>query len=73
MAQTDIKEIKITYCKCTNEYKNEQEGAFVGVGNGVRLGFNFTAKMKMARGGSDLSRRVVASSGQLKPATACCG
>ena len=28
-----------------NEYKNEQEGAFVGVGNGVRLGFDFAAKM----------------------------
>ena len=31
------------------------------------------AKMKMARGGCDLSRRVVASSGQLRPAVAYYG
>ena len=56
-----------------NEYKNEQAGAFVGVGNGVRLGFDFAAKMKMARGDCDLSRKVVASSGQLRLAIAYCG
>ena len=61
------------YCKCTSEYRNEQEGAFVGVGNGVRLGFDFAAKMWRSKGCCNLSRRVVASSGQLRLATAYCG
>jgi hypothetical protein len=39
----------------------------------VQPGFVLAAKVKMAKGGCDLSRRVVASSGQLRPATAYCG
>ena len=60
------------YCKWMNEYKNEQEGAFVGVRNGVRLGFDFAAKMR-PKGCCNLSQRAMAASGQLQPATAYCG
>jgi len=58
---------------CKIECMKERRRAFIGIGNGVQLGFILAAKVKMARGGCDLSRRVVASSGQLRPATACCG
>ena len=57
------------YCKWTNEYKNEREGAFVGVGNGVRLGFDFAAKMWRPKGPGGLWL-LLASYGLLWLATA---
>ena len=56
------------YSKWTNKYKNEQEGAFIG-GEWRSTRIRLRGKDVEAQG----SRRVVASSGQLRPAVASCG
>ena len=59
--------------RCKIECMKSEGRAFIGIGNGVQLGFVFATKVRMARGGCNLSWRVVASFGQLRPATACYG